>query len=259
MPAPGVLGNDSDPEGAGPDRERRQPAAHGTLSLSANGGYTYTPTANYSGADSFTYRANSGSTPSNTATVSLTINAVNDPPVAGDDSGTTNEETALVVAAPGVLGNDTDVDGATLTASVVVQPAHGTLSLNANGSYTLHADGELQRRGQLHLPGQRRLGALQHGDRHPHRRARQRPPVAVADTRTTNEDTVLNGATVLGNDTDPDAGTALTAVVDSCRRVARCSSTRTAPSPTRRSSTTAARSPSATTPATGRSHRPRSR
>ena len=60
------------------------------------------------------------------ATVTITVNAVNDAPVAVDDAYTTNEDTALIVAAPGVLGNDTDVDGDTLTAVLVdaVRPRH---------------------------------------------------------------------------------------------------------------------------------------
>ncbi|WP_410967211.1 cadherin-like domain-containing protein, partial [Salmonella sp. SAL4436] len=49
---------------------------------------------------------------------------------------TTAEEITLNVAAPGELGNDTDVDGDTLTAVLVSGPAHGTLTLNASGSFT---------------------------------------------------------------------------------------------------------------------------
>ena len=52
---------------------------HGTLTLNANGSFTYTPTTGYSGADSFTYKANDGTADSNVATVSLTI--VNHAPV----------------------------------------------------------------------------------------------------------------------------------------------------------------------------------
>ncbi|PYM89211.1 MAG: hypothetical protein DME04_26985, partial [Candidatus Rokuibacteriota bacterium] len=56
--------------------------------------------------------------------------------MAANDSFTTNEDTALIVAAPGVLGNDSDIDSATITAVVVANAAHGTLALNANGSFT---------------------------------------------------------------------------------------------------------------------------
>ena len=66
----------------------------------------------------------------------VTIVAVNDPPVAADDSYSTNENTTLTVAAPGVLANDADADGgAALQAVLVTGPSHGTLTLNANGSF----------------------------------------------------------------------------------------------------------------------------
>ena len=68
--------------------------------------------------------------------MSLTVTPVNDAPVAAGNSYTTAEDTPLTVAAPGVLGNDTDVDGDTLTAVLVSGPSHGTLALNANGSFT---------------------------------------------------------------------------------------------------------------------------
>ena len=70
-------------------RERTRPS--GTLSLDGNGSFTYTPTTGYSGADSFTYKANDGTTDSNVATVSLTI--VNHAPVATDASYSTNKNT----------------------------------------------------------------------------------------------------------------------------------------------------------------------
>ncbi|HPM82692.1 MAG TPA: tandem-95 repeat protein, partial [Candidatus Anammoximicrobium sp.] len=69
-------------------------------------------------------------------TLSINVTAVNDAPVAVADSYTTAEDTQLVVAAPGVLGNDTDEDGDTLTAVKLTDPAHGTLIFNANGSFT---------------------------------------------------------------------------------------------------------------------------
>src|SRR5207237_9073616 len=66
----------------------------------------------------------------------LPIGAVNDAPVAVNDSYNGTEDTPLTIAAPGVLGNDTDVDGNPLTAAVLAQPAHGTVTVNANGSFT---------------------------------------------------------------------------------------------------------------------------
>ena len=71
--APGVLANDTDANGNPLTAAVVTSVTHGTLSLAANGGFTYTPTTAYTGPDSFTYRANDGSLNSNTVTVSLTV------------------------------------------------------------------------------------------------------------------------------------------------------------------------------------------
>ena len=97
---------------------------------------TYTPDANYNGTDSFTFKVNDGASDSADATVTITVNGVNDPPVAVNDSYNVAEDTQLTVAVPGVLANDTDVDGDSLTAVLVASPAHGTLTLNADGSFS---------------------------------------------------------------------------------------------------------------------------
>ena len=69
--------------------------------------------------------------------MSINVGAVNDPPVAKNDSYGTNEDAPLTIAAnAGLLSNDTDIDSASLTAAVVTGPTHGTLTLNANGSFT---------------------------------------------------------------------------------------------------------------------------
>src|SRR5258708_10425829 len=88
------------------------------------------------GADSFTYRASDGVANSGIACVSLTITNVNRAPVATDDSYTLGKNGSLSVTAPGVLSNDTDLDADALTAAVVATAAHGSLTLNANGSFT---------------------------------------------------------------------------------------------------------------------------
>ena len=129
MPAAGVLANDTDVDGDTLYRgARHRTPAHGTLALNADGSFTYTPAANYNGPDSFTYKANDGTADSNTATVTITVNAVNDAPVATADSYSTDEDTPLSVGAPGVLANDTDPEGSALNAVLVTGPAHGTAS-----------------------------------------------------------------------------------------------------------------------------------
>jgi concanavalin A-like lectin/glucanase superfamily protein/Big-like domain-containing protein/K319-like protein len=105
--------------------------SHGTLSGTLPN-LIYTPAPNYNGSDSFTFKANDGKVDSNVATVSITVTAVNDLPVANAQSVTTNEDTAKAIAL-----SATDVDGDALTYSVVTGPVHGTLSGTApNLTYT---------------------------------------------------------------------------------------------------------------------------
>src|SRR5262249_15238745 len=92
--------------------------------------------SNFNGVDSFTYKASDGSLPSNLATVFLTVRPVNDAPVANGDSYTTNEDTTLTVSAPGILGNDSDVDSSRLGPATITGPAHATLTLSVIGSST---------------------------------------------------------------------------------------------------------------------------
>ena len=121
--APGVLGNDTDVDGDPLTAALVSGPAHGILTLNGDGSFTYTPNANFNGSDSFTYKANDGKADSNIATVSITVKAVNDAPVAVNDAYSVDEDTILSVVAPGVLGNDTDADGDHLTAAVVSGPA----------------------------------------------------------------------------------------------------------------------------------------
>ena len=99
---------------------------------------TYKPNANYSGTDSFTYTVSDGQTPTaGTAigTVAMTITGVNDAPVAVANVYVVNKQISFVVPAPGVLANDSDVDGNPLTAIQTSNPA-GTVVLNPDGSFT---------------------------------------------------------------------------------------------------------------------------
>ncbi|MCO5176837.1 MAG: tandem-95 repeat protein [Thermomicrobiales bacterium] len=109
---------------------------HGTLSLNPDGSFTYTPNADANGSDSFTYQATDGTATSNVATVALTVNPINDAPAAVGDAYVTDENTALTVAAPGLLINDTDIDGDTLSTALVLDPSSGSLTLNADGSFS---------------------------------------------------------------------------------------------------------------------------
>lgn len=108
--------------------------AHGALS-GTGASVTYTPAPDYNGTDSFTFKVNDGISDSNIATVGITVNPVNDPPRAAPDGYSTLQNAGLAVPAPGVLGNDTDVEGDSLSASVASGPSNGTLTLHADGSF----------------------------------------------------------------------------------------------------------------------------
>lgn len=136
VPAPGVLGNDTDVEGQVLAASVVDPPNNGTLVLNPDGAFTYTPSANYAGTDTFTYRATDLDGASDTATVQITVSNINDPPVAVADAYETDEDTPLTVAAPGVLGNDTDVEDAVLIAERLSGPSSGRLELDPNGGFT---------------------------------------------------------------------------------------------------------------------------
>jgi hypothetical protein len=112
----------SDPEGDALTFGVVAQPVHGTLTGTPPN-MTYTPALNYNGPDSFTFKANDGSADSNLATVSISVNAVNDAPVANSQAVATNEDTAKAITLGG-----SDVEGSPLTFSILSQPMHGTLT-----------------------------------------------------------------------------------------------------------------------------------
>jgi VCBS repeat-containing protein len=138
-PATGIpiMANDRDPDGDVLDLSVTQPA-HGTVvidSIIVNGirTVTYTPAPNYNGPDSFTYTISDGHGGSATATVSMTVLPVNDGPTAVDDFVTVPEDGSVTFD---VLANDSDLEGDPIKLSGYTSPAHGTLTLNADGTLT---------------------------------------------------------------------------------------------------------------------------
>jgi hypothetical protein len=112
--------------------------AHGTINPGASPNRTYTPTGNYNGPDSFTFKINDGSADSNTATVTITVNPVNDTPTADAQAVSTNEDTPKAIT---LSGSDTETAQANLVFNVTVQPTHGVLTgTGANRTYTPTGD-----------------------------------------------------------------------------------------------------------------------
>ncbi|MEA3239624.1 MAG: Ig-like domain-containing protein, partial [Candidatus Bipolaricaulota bacterium] len=132
-----VLPNDSDPDGDTLSVDWVSQPANGTASNSGSE-VTYTPDPDFYGTDTFTYTASDGNGGTATATVTVSVATVNDPPVAQDDSSSTEEDTPVTIL---VLSNDSDPDGDDLSVGGVTQPSNGTVSNNrSNVTYTPDAD-----------------------------------------------------------------------------------------------------------------------
>jgi ELWxxDGT repeat protein len=131
--APGLLANDSDVDGTAPTAFQFFQPANGTVSLTQDGSFVYTPNAGFSGVDAFVYAITDGPL-TDSATVTITVIEGN--PIAGDDSYTVLHDRVATIAAPGLLANDSDPNGDPVTAFQFFQPANGTVSLTQDGSFT---------------------------------------------------------------------------------------------------------------------------
>ena len=201
----GVIVNDSDPDGdlnPGSVTIQQQPL-NGTATVTATGLITYTPNANFAGNDSliYTVRDDQGAE-SNSAVVSLQVIAVNDAPVAIDDS------VSILLSSPTILSvirNDVDVDGTIdpSTISIVSSPARGELAVDTtsgNITYTPNASGGdsfsytvEDNEGLVSNVATVTINSLATGT----------APIAENNTATTLEGTRV-AIDVLANDSDPD-------------------------------------------------------
>ncbi|MCS6794942.1 MAG: Ig-like domain-containing protein, partial [Raineya sp.] len=180
--------------------------ANGTLILNANGTFTYTPNLNFNGVVSFVYQVCDNGSPvlCATATATITINPINDAPIAQNDSFTIPANTLLN---GNVSLNDTDVDNtpAELTFSLVNASsagANGTLNFNANGTFTYQPNPSFT--GVVTFIYQICDPSLACSQAIVTISVQSQPPVANIDNFTIDEDTFLQ-ANLLANDTDPDS------------------------------------------------------
>jgi VCBS repeat-containing protein len=196
--APGVLANDSDPEGGPLFEASHTDPTHGTLITDTSGQFTYTPDPGFVGFDSYTYAVSDGIDASG-ATVTLLVEA----PVATDDFYSIVHGGTLIVDEPGIFANDFDPNGEPISGGNFHPPSHGTLFLTTHGNftyipdtgfagtdsftYTFDVDGVTSTRGTATITV---TGA----------------PTANDDSFSTPQDIPLTVAApgVLSNDTDPD-------------------------------------------------------
>ncbi|MEZ5465268.1 MAG: Ig-like domain-containing protein [Lysobacteraceae bacterium] len=213
--APGVLGNDSDPDGDTLTAVLDTGVSNGTLTLNADGSFDYTPDPGYNGMDSFSYHANDGALDSASVTVNIAVAVVNDDPVAVDDSYSTDEDTALNVPTTGVLANDSDADSDPLTAVLDTDVSNGTLTLNADGSFSYTPNADFNGGDSFSYHANDGIADSNIATVTITVDPVNDAPQAVADNFATDEDTPLNAAApgVLVNDSDVDADS-LTAVLD---------------------------------------------
>ena len=229
-----VLSNDTDPDTGETatlvvDVPGTFVGTNGTLTLGANGAFSYTANANQltvgqTVSDSFTYQARDVSgVLSNVATLVVTVTGENDVPVAADNAAATTE-LGTTTGSGSVLSNDTDADTGETATLVVDAPGtfvgtYGTLTLAADGTFSYTASANQLTVGQtvtdsFNYKARDVNGGLSNtaslvitltGEND--------TPVAANDAGATTEIGTTTGS-VLSNDTDPDTGETATLVVD---------------------------------------------
>jgi gliding motility-associated-like protein len=194
--------NDVEPDGSPLSFILLTSPNNGDLVLNGDGTFTYTPSANFNGTDSFTYSACDPTPICDATTVTITVTPVVDLPVANDDAIQTDQN---VTFNGNVTFNDVEGDGDALTVTLVSDVTNGTLTIQADGSFT-------------YVPNTDYLGfdsfeyTLCDADGCDNAivtievQIPNDAPIAVDDTYTTNEDIVLNG-NVDDNDSDPNGDT----------------------------------------------------
>lgn len=185
--------------------------AHGSAFISNNGsGVTYAPNADFSGIDSFSYTVGDGNGGFTTATVTVQVTNLNDPPTAAGDSFNGSEDSSTVTIS--VLANDSSSPdpGEQLTVSEVTQPANGTVSISATGAAVLYKPApNFNGSDSFTYTMSDGNGGTASATVTLNIFAVNDPPDAVIDSLSVAEDSSSNVLNVLANDTSPDEGETL--------------------------------------------------
>lgn len=190
--------------------------ANGTVINNGDGTFSYTPDENFNGSDSFTYEVCDSDGLCDSAIVNIDVTPVNDAPLANDDSYNATEDTPLTIDAPGILVNDSDVDGDALTVVSSTDPANGTLTQNADGSFTYTPDADFCGLDSYEYTISDGNGGSDTAKVTIDVACVNDAPVAVDDTGSTNADAVLNVplAGILANDSDVDGDALVVSAVN---------------------------------------------
>ncbi len=202
-----VLANDTDPDGDTLTINAFTQADNGTVVNNDDGTFTYTPDANFNGSDSFTYTVDDGNGNLDTATVNVTVSAVNDGPVAVNDAVTTSEDSAITTG--NVLANDTDVEGDALSITGFSQGSNGTVADNGDGTFTYTPNANYSGDDSFTYTVDDGNGGTNTATVDVTIAPVQDAPITVDDVVTTDENTAVITGNVMANDSDPD-GDALT-------------------------------------------------
>ena len=181
---------------------------HGTLNINENGDFTYIPIANFNGEDAFSYQVANELGMTDTAVVEITILAVNDAPIALDNTYSITNNGTLVVLSPGLLINDSDIDLDDLTVDTtpVSEPTRGQLTLFDNGGFEYQGEQNMQGQDSFQYRVVDAQGAQAIANVTIVSSNTNVAPVTKNDSYSLSEDetlvvTAANG--VLSNDTDP--------------------------------------------------------
>ena len=177
--------------------------SHGTVTVDpVTGAYTYTPSADYNGPDSFTVTIDDGNGGNKTVTVNITVTPVNDAPTSPDYTNTTNEDVPVNGTITG-----TDVDGDVLTYTKTTDPSHGTVTVaNTTGAYTYTPGADYNGPDSFTVTIDDGNGGTKTVTVSITVTAVNDNPTGTGDTKTTTEETTVSG-TVTGTDVDGDVVT----------------------------------------------------